>query len=139
MINHLQQIEAFHEQVILQSGTSNLQTPGVIRYTFLSHSSFSSLLKQARVVITHAGPGTIYECLRLGKKPIVVARTLKFNEHVSEHQTAFAQDLVKQKRIFLASNESDIVSHLKQHSFKQRKLPRQSVLVKKLLHYFSNI
>ncbi len=44
----------------------------------------------ADVVITHAGVGSILNCLELGKVPVVVVRRQEHGEHVDDHQQGIA-------------------------------------------------
>ena len=48
-------------------------------------------MRDAEVVIAHAGTGTVMLALSEGKCPIVAPRYAKFNEHVDDHQ----EDLVR--------------------------------------------
>lgn len=53
---------------------------------YISEPEHKKLLKEARIVITHAGAGTIIECLNNGKTVIAAARKKEFGEHVNNHQ-----------------------------------------------------
>ena len=56
-------------------------------------TALSDLMSQASVVITHAGGGSITQCWQLGKAPVVLVRQKRLDEHVDDHQSAFAQAL----------------------------------------------
>ena len=53
-------------------------------HKFLSNEEFKKYMDEARVVITHAGVGTIIYGLKKHKKMIVAARLKKYGEHVNE-------------------------------------------------------
>jgi UDP-N-acetylglucosamine--N-acetylmuramyl-(pentapeptide) pyrophosphoryl-undecaprenol N-acetylglucosamine transferase len=60
----------------------------------MSSERFQSNLRNADVVVTHAGVGTILQLLEEGVYPVVVPRDKKRNEHVDNHQYQIA-DLVQ--------------------------------------------
>ena len=47
------------------------------------------------IIITHAGVGTIMECLEMGKEIIVVPRKVENLEHVNNHQEEIAFEMEK--------------------------------------------
>ena len=47
----------------------------------------------ASAVVTAAGPGTVMEIRAVGTRPIVVPRRSSLEEHVDDHQRAFARTL----------------------------------------------
>ena len=52
---------------------------------------------RANVVITHGGPSSFMEVIKLKKVPIVVPRQEKYGEHVNNHQLVFCKELEKRK------------------------------------------
>ena len=46
---------------------------------------------RARVVVTHAGVGSVLVALGAGKRPVVVPRRGRFGEAVDDHQVDFAR------------------------------------------------
>jgi len=76
------------DKVIWQLGSTSIQNenlPGKVKY-FMTPSEFALSLAESDLVITHGGVGTILECLKAGKKPIVLARNSSYSEHVDMHQ-----------------------------------------------------
>jgi UDP-N-acetylglucosamine transferase subunit ALG13 len=74
---------------------------GACRYTptharverFLSFDQVCAAIREASVVITHAGAGSTLVCIQQGKHPIMVPRRPSLGEHVDEHQLRFAEKL----------------------------------------------
>ena len=60
------------------------------------------------VIIIHGGAGSIINALNLKKKPIVMARLKKYNEHVNNHQVDLVKFLCSKKKIFIASKYLNI-------------------------------
>ncbi|MDI6654714.1 MAG: glycosyltransferase, partial [Candidatus Hydrothermarchaeota archaeon] len=57
------------------------------------------LNKEARIVISHGGAGSIIFALRSGKPVVVVPRLKKFDEHVNDHQLELAKQLEREGKI----------------------------------------
>lgn len=55
-------------------------------YRFVNGEQFHNDIKNADVIITHGGVGTLVCALKLGKKVIVFPRLSKYNEHLDNHQ-----------------------------------------------------
>ena len=55
---------------------------------FLTPSQFAEKMAEARVVVGHAGIGTILTGMRLGKPLVLMARKAKLGEHRNDHQSA---------------------------------------------------
>ena len=81
------------EELIVQHGPSKVRPAGAVCSEFLPFEEVTALTRAARVVITHAGVGSIMVSLREGKRPIVMARLHALGEHVDDHQVPLTQRL----------------------------------------------
>lgn len=52
-------------------------------------------ITMSNIVITHAGVGTIMECINKNKEIIVLPRKEKYGEHVNNHQEEIAYEMEK--------------------------------------------
>ena len=77
-------------------------------------------MKEARVIITHAGVGTIIEGLKLDKMMIVAARLKKYKEHVNDHQLQILDTFEKEGYILRLDDFSKLPELLKEN-FKPKK------------------
>ena len=59
----------------------------------MSFEELSERMRAARVVVCHAGVGSIMLARRCGKRPIVVPRRLHLGEAVDDHQLPIARRL----------------------------------------------
>lgn len=59
----------------------------------------NKLAKEASIIITHGGPGSMLLALQYNKIPIVVPRQKKFNEHVDDHQVYFSKRMKAENRV----------------------------------------
>ncbi|XAR52342.1 N-acetylglucosaminyldiphosphodolichol N-acetylglucosaminyltransferase [Bertholletia excelsa] len=65
---------------------------------FTFSSSIAERLRSASLVISHAGSGSIFETLRLGKPLIVVVN----EDLMDNHQSELAEELAERKHLFCA-------------------------------------
>jgi UDP-N-acetylglucosamine transferase subunit ALG13 len=79
------------EQLVVQYGPSGFRPQGAECVDYLSHDQFRAHVGSARVVVIHAGAGSIITTLALGKHPIVVPRRALHGEAVDDHQLPFAR------------------------------------------------
>jgi UDP-N-acetylglucosamine transferase subunit ALG13 len=81
------------EERVLQVGESTLRPPAATCVEYLAYDELRAHMARARVVVTHAGVGTILTAIDLGKRPIVVPRLRRHGEAVDDHQVAIARRL----------------------------------------------
>lgn len=70
---------------------------------------------EADVIITHGGPGSIWDAFGADKIPIVVPRQERYGEHVDDHQVAFARHLARHRRIILVEDTNLLGSVVHDH------------------------
>jgi UDP-N-acetylglucosamine transferase subunit ALG13 len=92
----------------VQAFTSTYQAENIEVVTFMTPLAFEQSLKQADLIISHAGMGTIISALVNLKPIIVMPRLLKFKEHRNEHQLATAKMLDTLKYVTVAYNEEEL-------------------------------
>lgn len=74
------------EKIIAQTGSTKFESNKMEIHKYLTNDEFIKYMNEARVIITHAGVGTIIQGLKLNKKMIVAARKKEYKEHVNNHQ-----------------------------------------------------
>lgn len=84
------------EDVLIQTGFSTYEPGHCDWVKLLSYEEMQRHISQARIVITHGGPSSFLAPLRLGKIPIVMPRSVKYGEHVNDHQIDFVAAMAKQ-------------------------------------------
>lgn len=81
------------EELVVQHGPSPVRPA---RATCLDYLPFDELLaevRRARVVVMHAGVGSMMAALTNGKRPVVVPRLARHREAVDDHQVPLARRL----------------------------------------------
>ena len=81
------------ERVIVQHGASSLRPAGAECVDYLPFDELEQLTRSARVVVCHAGIGSVAVALAHGRRPIVVPRLHRHGEAVDDHQVFFARRL----------------------------------------------
>lgn len=94
------------EQVIIQCGCTKALPVHAKFERFYSPAEMQDLVKQARVVIAHAGAGTALNSLKLKKPLVIVPREKRFGESVDDHQTQLAVGLATQGKAILVESVS---------------------------------
>lgn len=104
---------------IWQTGvTTREELPGEV-FTEMGSHEFETAARNADVVITHAGVGTILQLLEWGIHPVVIPRKRSRNEHVDNHQLQIA-DLLRSESLATVVHPDELTSDaLRQASAKE--------------------
>lgn len=109
--------------IFVQAGHSRYQVQYCESKRFLDYDEIMARLREADIVVCHAGVGTTLLCLGLGKIPIIFPRQSGYHEHVDDHQIQFAQKMEKLGKALVAYDENDL----------QSKISRYRILTERLL------
>lgn len=94
--------------VFAQIGNSTFQPRHITCARFVRPAEFARRLAASRVVIAHAGMGSILSALHAGKPILVMPRRLKFRETRNDHQVATAQHLLRMGKVAVAFDEQEL-------------------------------
>lgn len=83
------------EDVFVQTGFSTYEPQHCQWSKLIPFDLMKQYYADARIVITHGGPASFIDALKIGKTPIVVPRQAQFGEHVNDHQVDFAEQVAK--------------------------------------------
>jgi UDP-N-acetylglucosamine transferase subunit ALG13 len=100
------------ERVVVQRGCSTVEPAGADCFDFLPMPDLAALVREARVVVTHAGVGSILLCLTNGRSPIVVPRLKRFGETVDDHQLESARRFAAAGLVTLVEDPADLPAAL---------------------------
>ena len=107
-VDRLIDAEQISFNVIAQIGNSTYRPRNYRSFKFLDDLGRLRLLKQADIVITHAGAGNIIDSLSNNKKTIVVPRLTEFGEHTNDHQLELARALERDGRVIAVYDISEL-------------------------------
>ena len=97
-----------NDKVIAQIGCTNFKSDKIETFDYTTKEEIEKLIDKARYVITHAGVGTIIECISKDKKVIVVPRRKKYGEHTNDHQLEITKEFEEKKYIKAVYNLSKL-------------------------------
>ena len=81
------------EEVVIQKGSSKLETVNARSFAWLEESGIDRLYERARIVVAHAGVGTILDCVRHKKPIVLVPRRESLGELFDDHQLELVEAL----------------------------------------------
>lgn len=98
------------DEFFLQIGSSSYEPSACHWERFVQFPEMVQRIHDSQVVVTHAGAGSTLLCLQQGKRPIVMPRRKKFDEHVDDHQVLFAQKLAERGLVRIVMEEDDLAA-----------------------------
>lgn len=109
LLQRLDQLaETLGEEIIAQIG----RDPGVYRnlrcYDFLDPPQFAGFFRDARIIVAHAGIGTLLAARKAHKPLVILPRRAALGEHRNDHQLATARFAAKLTGVHLAEEVDDL-------------------------------
>lgn len=98
------------ERMVVQYGSSRAVEPREGWVDFLPYDELSALASEARVVICHAGVGSILMARRAGARTIVMARRVSLGEAVDDHQVGLAERLAASGLVTLVDTDAELAA-----------------------------
>jgi len=96
-------------EVVIQNGDSRAPRIPCRHCRFMKFDEVLARMREADIVVGHAGVGTAFLCLDMGKVPVLFPRLARFGEHVDDHQVRFARKLAAQGKALTAESEKDLL------------------------------
>jgi UDP-N-acetylglucosamine transferase subunit ALG13 len=98
--------------VFAQIGLST-SPPSHIEWTrFIEPAEFERRMQDARVIVAHAGTGSIIKALQHGRPILVMPRRADLRETRNDHQIATARRFLEQGRVHVAFDERELPERL---------------------------
>ena len=96
------------EEVVIQVFRGKYNPKNVRRVDFLAPDDFEHLFSRSRLIVAHAGMGTIVNAMFIGKPIVVVPRIAALGEHRNEHQLATVRRMEALKYVYSAYDEQQL-------------------------------
>lgn len=100
--------ERLNERIVAQIGPDPGPYPNLETRTSLSPAAFKALFSDARVVVAHAGIGTVLSAQKCEKPLILMPRRHDLSEHRNDHQMATVAALRGRRGLYVAENETEL-------------------------------
>lgn len=101
------------EEIIVQSGYTKFNSKFMKLIPYLSQDQLDQYRKDASLIITHGGVGSILDGCKIDKKIIGVARLKKYKEHINDHQVEICERFSADGYILFARELSEIPELIK--------------------------
>lgn len=98
------------EPLVVQHGSSRVDHGPGEWIDFLSFEELATKMREARVVVSHAGVGSIILARRCGKRPVIVPRRVALGEAVDDHQLPLARRLHASGIVTLVEDERELAT-----------------------------
>ena len=100
---------ALPEPVVIQAGNNpGFIAPHATVRPFMPMEEFEEHVRRARLVISHAGAGSVLHALAAGKVPVVMPRRARYGELIDDHQAEFVEHLARAGRVIPAWEPADL-------------------------------
>jgi beta-1,4-N-acetylglucosaminyltransferase len=102
----LREIEGIEveEDIVVQHGPSSLRPSNARCVDYVPFDELVRLVREARIVISHGGVGSILVAMINGRQPLVVPRLARYAEVVDDHQLDLARRLAQANAITIVEN-----------------------------------
>jgi len=97
-------------EMVIQRGYSKYIPKNVKHFDFVPLDTAVKYIQEARLVVSHAGIGTIILCKEYGVPIIILPRRRSYGEHMNDHQFEIAKALEKKEgeNIYVAYEEDQL-------------------------------
>lgn len=102
------------DEIIVQAGHTKFVSQHMQVFDFMSQDEFTKALKNADVIVTHGGVGTIMTALKYQKKILAVARLQQYHEHQNDHQLELLEAFAQKGYLIHMTDFSRIPDYLEQ-------------------------
>lgn len=133
-LDKLKEKDLIEDDITIQLGHGNYK-PKFCQW-FKFENDLNKYYEQANMIISHGGPGTVFEILRQGKKLIAVPNRDRTDPH---HQVEYLQAMAKETSALLYCDRvKDIhqsIEKAKKHNFTKYQQPSNKIpdVIKKIL------
>lgn len=100
---------------LCQVGVSTVRPRGLVVEAFLGRREYEAQMRQADVVITHAGIGTLHAARSAGHRPFVLPRRASEGEIVNDHQMEVYAELLGRGLIAAVGAPADLARDMVHH------------------------
>ena len=130
----------FDEELLIQHGHSgHIDRPGAELVDFLTFDAMVDTIRAARVVVTHAGVGSVMVSVANGKRPLVVPRRKAFGEAVDDHQLQLGRRFAHAGLVTLVEDPAELGTAVASAQEAAEIVPSASTLAADLSGYLEQL
>ena len=98
--------------VIAQTGKGSYAPRNMEARVKIAPSEFEALVGDARLIVAHAGIGTVLTAARCAKPILLMPRRADLGEHRNDHQMATVRKLAGRPGIVVANDETELPARI---------------------------
>ena len=102
------------QPIVAQAGNTPYASEAMQVVGFLPPERFAELVRTARVLVMHAGAGSIIHALQAGRAPVVMPRRASLGEAIDEHQSELAEAFAKRGRLLVAHDAESLLAAVRE-------------------------
>ncbi|MCO5062893.1 MAG: hypothetical protein M9924_00600 [Rhizobiaceae bacterium] len=99
-------------ELLAQIGTGSYLPAHMPYVRKLTQSEFSSTVERAKLVVAHAGMGSVITASQYGKPIVMLPRLQEWGEHTTDHQIATANWLRTKPGVFIADTDAELAPRI---------------------------
>jgi len=100
--------------VIAQTGKGTYVARNIETHEKIAPAEFETLVEKARLIVSHAGIGSVLTAARFAKPIVLLPRRADLKEHRNDHQMATIRKLEGRPGILIAHDESELAERIAQ-------------------------
>ena len=101
-------------QVIAQTGKGQYVPRNMEAHEMIEPSRFEPMVKEAEVIVSHAGIGSVLTAARYAKPIVLMPRRASLGEHRNDHQMATSRKLDGRPGILIAQDETELAERIRE-------------------------
>jgi UDP-N-acetylglucosamine transferase subunit ALG13 len=98
--------------VIAQTGKGSYAPRNMEARAKIAPATFETLIGEARLIVSHAGIGTVLTAARCARPIVLMPRRANLGEHRNDHQLATVGKLAGRPGILVAQDESELAPRI---------------------------
>lgn len=126
------------EQVVMQLGSTDYEPKNCDYFRFMPRNDMEEFYVGARVVVCHAGTGSILTALEHNKSLVLVPRMKRYGEVFDDHQLEIAQEMEAQG-VAVVYDISNLQSAVKNVDISPVEFKGETALVHRLKEYLDRL
>lgn len=100
------------EEIVAQVGASTGDWPHIDARATMAPADYEATFQAARVVVAHAGIGSILSARKIGKPLVLVPRRYSLGEHRNDHQLSTARQVADLPGMYVAWETASLAKWL---------------------------
>ena len=128
------------EKVVMQIGYTEYQPKNAEYFKFKDDfKEIQKMYLDARIIVSHAGAGSIMTALEFNKPLVIIPRRKKYGEHIDDHQLEIAKELEKDERIKVIYDVDKLNKNIMKKNIKYIPKKSNNSLADKLKIYLDSL